>query len=95
MYMFYLTFASTTNVCHIQISTEAPKHERIVCSDAANTRNEDYARSAFIIYDTPEKATTAIQKLNKMRIYQAPKPKCESLTGLSVFSSPRASLSRC
>jgi len=75
----------------VQISTEAPKHERIVCSDAANTRNEDFARSAFIIYDTPEKAATAIQKLNKMRIYQTPKPKCESLTGLGDSSSPRTS----
>lgn len=63
---------------HSQIGTEAPKHERIVCSDAANTRNEDYGRSAYIIYETPEKAAKAVQKLNKMRIYQTPKPKSES-----------------
>lgn len=69
--------------CHalVQIGTEAPKHVRIVCSDAANTRNEDFARSAFIIYDTPEKAAKAVQKLNKMRIYQTPKPKSESWFG--------------
>lgn len=59
----------------VQIVVEAPKHERIVCSDAANTRNEDFARSAFIIYDTPEKAAKSVQKLNKMRIYQNQKPK--------------------
>eukprot|EP00752_Nemacystus_decipiens_P006120 g5520.t1 len=59
----------------LQIAAEAPKHERIVCSDAANTRNEDFGRSAYIIYDTPEKAAKAVQKLNKMRIYQTPKPK--------------------
>lgn len=58
-----------------QIAVEAPKHERIICSDAANTRNEDFARSAFIIYDTPEKAAKSVQKLNKMRIYQNQKPK--------------------
>lgn len=62
----------------IQIIEEAPQHERIVCSDAANTRNDDFARSAYIIYDTPEKATKAVQQLNKMRIYQNSKPKSES-----------------
>lgn len=62
---------------HEQIATEAPKHQRIVCSDAANTRNEDFGRSAYIIYDTPEKAAKAVQKLNKMRIYQTPKPKSD------------------
>lgn len=63
---------------YLQIIAEAPKHERIVCSDAANTRNEDFARAAFIIYKTQDKASKAIQKLNKMRIYQTPKPKSES-----------------
>ncbi|CAM9543352.1 unnamed protein product, partial [Ectocarpus sp. 6 AP-2014] len=58
-----------------QIVEEAPQHERIVCSDAANTRNDDFARSAYIVYDTPEKATKAVQQLNKMRIYQNSKPK--------------------
>lgn len=63
----------------LQIVAEAPKHERIVCSDAANTRNEDFARAAFIIYKTPDKAAKAVQKLNKMRIYQSPRPKSEGL----------------
>lgn len=68
--------------CRAQIETEAPKHERIVCSDAANTRNEDYGRTAYIIYETPDKAAKAVQKLNKMRIYQTPKPKGESSSAL-------------
>lgn len=72
------TIELTSIVCHVQIVTEAPKHDRIVCSDAANTRNEDFARSAFIVYKTPEKAAKAVQKLNKMRIYQTPRPKSES-----------------
>lgn len=61
-----------------QIAAEAPKHERIIYSDAANTRNEEFARAAFLIYDTPEKASRSVQKLNKMRIYQTPKLKCKS-----------------
>lgn len=74
-----LRFATFLTCLHvIQIIEEAPQHERIVCSDAANTRNEDFARSAYIIYDTPEKATKAVQQLNKMRIYQNSKPKGES-----------------
>lgn len=78
-----------------QIVAEAPKHERIVCSDAANTRNDDFARAAFVIYKTPEKAAKAVQKLSKMRIYQTPRPKSESLVGQRegcfaemAFSSP-------
>ncbi|CAM9269748.1 unnamed protein product [Scytosiphon promiscuus] len=61
-----------------QITAEAPKHDRIVYSDAANARNDDFARAAFIIYKTPEKAAKALQKLSKMRIYQHSKPKGES-----------------
>lgn len=74
------TIELTSIVCYYaQIIAEAPKHERIICSDAANTRNEDFARSAFIVYKTPDKASKAVQKLNKMRIYQTPKPKSESV----------------
>ena len=69
---------------HEQIATEAPKHERIVCSDAANSRNDDFGRSAYIIYDTPDKAAKAVQKLNKMRIYQTPKPKSENYCFCSI-----------
>lgn len=66
-----------STACDVQIAVEAGKHERILASDAANTRNEEFARSAFIIYATPESAAKAIQKLNKLRIYQTPKPKGE------------------
>ena len=75
LYRYRNTNISQTCCADVQIAVEAPKHERIICSDAANTRNEDFARSAFIIYDTPEKAAKSVQKLNKMRIYQNQKLK--------------------
>lgn len=75
----WLTLALTPRLPD-QVTAEAPKHDRIVYSDAANARNDDFARAAFIVYKTPEKATKALQKLSKMRIYQHSKPKGESYT---------------
>lgn len=48
---------------------EGGKYQRILASDAANSRNDDFTRSAYIIYAHPKKANSAAQKLNKMRVF--------------------------
>lgn len=55
-----------------QIAQEGGKFVRILASDAANNRNDDFARAAYIIYPSPKKATSASQKINKMRVYEKP-----------------------
>lgn len=52
-----------------QVAHEGGKYLRILASDAANSRNDDFARSAYMIYATPKKANSAAQKLNKMRVF--------------------------
>lgn len=57
-----------------QVKAEGGKFVRIMTSDATNNRNDDFARSAYILYDTPKRASTASQKLNKMRVYGEQRP---------------------
>lgn len=69
---FYLVFS---NHCgNRQVKTEGGKYVRIAASDAVNNRNDDFARSAYIVYDSPRKATSASQKLNKLRVFHRSKP---------------------
>lgn len=57
-----------------QVAQEGGKFLRIIASDAANSRNDDFARQAYIIYASPRKANSAAQKLNKLRVYDKPPP---------------------
>lgn len=61
-----------------QVKTEGGKYVRIVASDAVNNRNDDFARSAYIVYETSKKATAASQKLNKLRVFHRSKPAGEN-----------------
>ncbi|CAM9208660.1 unnamed protein product, partial [Choristocarpus tenellus] len=52
-----------------QVEEETGPFERILTSDATKAHNDDFARSAYIIYPTSEAAHSAHQRLNKLRVF--------------------------